>query len=405
MSARPAADPLERLRAASAERGLAAARDWKRRAPDRRIVGCLPVWAPTVLVEALGMRAVALGGDEQAPEPVRADGRLQSFVCALVRDVLEAALDGAYADLDAVIVPSVCDAARNLAAVLGRALAPRPVIYLHLPQATASPHARGYLEAELRRAAAILEGVAGRNLDGAGFERAARDADRLAAAVRRLRALRRERPDAFPASDLRVALRGAAALPAADGAALFEALAGRSARGAGSRRDRIRVRLAGAFCEPPPAGLLAAIEDAGCAIVDEDLFPGLAFFGTAIPGREGGLRDPPARLADALLGRAHPVPCTVRHDPRRDAVEDVVAAARAAAGGPARLDAILLASPKFCEPAGSDAVRIERALRASGVPVAALSYDERLGAFEPARSRAEALAESILFAPVAEAGP
>ena len=52
---------------------------------------------------------------------------------------------------------------------------------------------------------------------------------------------------------------------------------------AAPRDDRIRLHLSGHLCHAPKTELLAAIEDCGAVVVDDDLFTGTRYVSADVP--------------------------------------------------------------------------------------------------------------------------
>jgi benzoyl-CoA reductase subunit C len=151
-------------------------------------------------------------------------------------------------------------------------------------------------------------------------------------------------------------------------------------------RDAVRVVLRGAFCEQPPLELLEVLEDAGCAVVDDDLQIGARFF--LQPVAETG--DPMEALVEAY--RHHTVLTPVNNPGKRSRNDDLLARCKSQG-----IQGVIFASPKFCEPALYDSVLLRRAAERAGLPTLEFEYEEKMSVFESVRMQAETFVESILF--------
>ena len=78
----------------------------------KKVVGCVPYFAPMELVHAAGMHPVELWGGGKITGT--GSSYYPAFYCSVLFTLIERALDGTYDDLDAVIVPTTCDGLRNL---------------------------------------------------------------------------------------------------------------------------------------------------------------------------------------------------------------------------------------------------------------------------------------------------
>ncbi|MDR7465491.1 MAG: 2-hydroxyacyl-CoA dehydratase, partial [Armatimonadota bacterium] len=164
--------------------------------------------------------------------------------------------------------------------------------------------------------------------------------------------------------------------------AALRKIPGRTAK----RQDRIRVVVEGAFCEQPPVDLIAAIEQAGCYLLDDDLLLGWRWFTGDVP--EDG--DPLEALATSYIDRS--VYCGTKHDTRAPKAAHLVQRVRALGA-----DAVLFLCAKFCEPALFDYALYRRALEEAGIPHLFLEFEEKMWIFDRARGEVETFVESMLF--------
>lgn len=349
-------------------------------------VGCFPVYTPQELIAASGALPVSLYGGRGQIEIDHADSRIQSFVCSIARSTLELGLNGCGAGLDGFVVPSICDVARNLAGVWQRNFPDRFAFYLHLPQNVDSPSAVTYYCGELNRLRGALVELTGQPASDEALRHALEVYNRNRYLLNELLERRAAWPERWPASHLYVLAAAGSVLPREDHNRLLERALELGAENSHPRRDVVRVALRGAFCEQPPLELLEVLEEAGCAIVDDDFQIGGRFF--LAPVSEAG--DPLGALVEAYLH--HSVPTAVNNPGRRSRTDDLLGRCRAK-----NLQGVIFAGAKFCEPALYDAVLLKRALERAGLPSLEFEYEEKMSVFESVRMQAETFVESILF--------
>src|SRR5512142_1851535 len=140
---------------------LELATEWKKDHPEKKMVGCYPVYTPVELIHAAGMLPVGVIGAGNRLEIAHADSRFQSFICSIVKSTLELGLTEKLKFLDGIVFHSICDPARNLGSVFKRNFPRLLVEYIHFPQNMTSPHTVNYLAAEYRRLLSGYEQVAG----------------------------------------------------------------------------------------------------------------------------------------------------------------------------------------------------------------------------------------------------
>jgi benzoyl-CoA reductase subunit C len=377
---------IERCTQTLEEQGFPEAIAWKRAAPGRALAGCFPVYSPVEIFHAAGMLAVGLAGGGNRMEIAHADSRFQSFVCSIVKSTLEQGMIGTLEDFDALVFHSICDPARNLASVYQRNFPEKKIEYIHFPQNLVAPEAVVYLAKEYERVAHSIAEVTGHLASTEDLRRSIVVYNEVRALIRALYAIRNASPHTLATRELYPLVRyGHLVPPEVHASVLLRALEGLTAR-EGRPRDRARVILVGSFCEQPPLDLIAAIEDAGCYLVDDDFLLGRRWF-TEEVDVEG---DPFAALADAYVNRS--VPTAVKHDLRISKSEQLVERARAH-----KADAVIVLCAKFCEPALFEYPLHRRALQHAGIPHIFLEFEEKMWMFDRVKTEIETFVESLLF--------
>jgi benzoyl-CoA reductase/2-hydroxyglutaryl-CoA dehydratase subunit BcrC/BadD/HgdB len=317
----------------------------------RKAVAVLPILYPKELLTALDLLAVEVWGPPGPPRSGEA-GRVQPYVCAVVRNALAFLASGGAGAVDAALFPHTCDSIQQLATLLPDLGGwDRPALRFLHPKGADRPSARRFLAAEVRALAARLEAVAGRSLEPA----------RLAAAVRLHReidAVRAELLDGrrrLPLGDpeLYAVLRRGEWLWPEDHLAELCALRAQLGSGAPSG---VPVLVTGYV--PEPAALLEALNAAGAHVAADDY---------AAVGRRIA-REPPPRPEDpwdAVVARQLAVPpCPTRAADQGARLDHLTALLeRSGARG------VVVHVVKSCEPELFDVPAIRRTFEARGVPV------------------------------------
>ncbi len=344
----------------------------------RKAVVVLPILYPKELLTALDLLAVELWGPPGAPRGAEA-GRIQPYVCSVVRNALGFMAAGGADACDAALFPHTCDSIQQLAT-----LAPdfggwtKPALTFLHPKGGDRPSARRFVAAELRALAGRLEQVAGRRLDDG----------RLAAAI----ALHREidahraalldRRAELPLDDAalyRLLRRGEWLWPEEHLAELREA---RALLGTGPRRAGIPLLVTGYV--PEPLELVEVLNGAGAFVAADDY----AAVGRRVVRDAGeAISDPWDALA-ARLAAAPPCPTRATDQgPRMRHLEALVE--RSGARG------AIVHVVKFCEPELFDVPVIRRTLEARGLPVLQLEGELERQLSGQAVTRIEAFVEML----------
>ena len=359
------------------------ARAWKE--GGGKVVGSFPVYAPMEVVHAAGMFPVYLFGAGGGVEIEAADSRIQSFVCSITRSTLELGLRGNLEAFDGLVFTNICDVARNLSGIFTRNFPGKLVEYLHLPQNVGSSMAVDYMTGELRRLLVSLQRMNGGPVTRERLAHSVAVFEENRALLRQLYEVRAATPWLLPAHEAYLLMRAGGLLPKEEHTQLLRtALADIRAR-TNRPMDKMRILLIGSFCEQPPTTLLQGIEDAGCYVVDDDLALGLRFIERPLAANG----DPLRTLAEGFVhGAANSSVC---HSVRPK-TEWILERAKAL-----RVNGVLFCTAKFCEPALYDYVPYKEVLDKAGVPNLHVEFEEKMTAFEQARTQVETFAESVLF--------
>jgi benzoyl-CoA reductase/2-hydroxyglutaryl-CoA dehydratase subunit BcrC/BadD/HgdB len=347
----------------------------------RKAVAVLPIHYPKELLTALDLLAVEVWGP---PGPPRGDaaGRIQPYVCAVVRNALAFLASGGADVADAALFPHTCDSIQQLATLapdLGGWSKPA-LTFLHPRGDPTRPSARRFLGAELRALASRLEAIAGRRLEP----------DRLAAAIRLHREIDAQRA---------ALLDGRARLPL-DDRALYALLrrgewlwpedhlaALRAARAqlGTAPRAALPVLVTGYF--PEPAAFLDVLNGAGAFVAADDY----ACVGRRVIRETGAPDAPVGDPWEALLDRhAAAPPCPTRTaDPAARARHLEALLDRSGARG------VIVHVVRSCEPELFDVPVIRRLCAGRGVPLLYLEGELEAQLSGQAVTRVEAFAELL----------
>jgi benzoyl-CoA reductase/2-hydroxyglutaryl-CoA dehydratase subunit BcrC/BadD/HgdB len=348
------------------------------RSQGHKVLAVLPIHYPKELLTALDILAVEMWGPPGPPRGPDA-GRIQSYVCAIVRNALAFISAGGADAADGLLFPHTCDSIQGLATVVGDfGVWSKPVLHFIHARGDERPSARRFVEAELRRLAGELATFAGRDLE---LDRL-RDAIRLHRDIDRLRAMllnRRARLAMTDAELYRLLRRGEFLWPA-DHLAELEAAA--STIAATPVQPGIPVLVSGIV--PEPMSVLDALADAGAFVAADDY----AAVGRRVNCHQpASLDDPFAALAELYFAAP---PCSTRQSnqiARADHIESLLESSGALG--------VLLHTVKFCEPELFDLPVLRRRLGSRGVPVLQLESELEPELSGQALTRIEAFVEML----------
>jgi len=340
-------------------------------------VAVLPVHYPKEILTALDLLAVELWGPPGAPRGDQA-GRVQTYVCSVVRNALAFLASGGADVADAVLFPHTCDSIQGLATLATDfgGWGKKAFTFLH-PKGPCRPSARAFVEAEMRSLAAELATWTGSVLDP----------DRLSWAIRLHREIDAARAHILDArarlpmgdEDLYAILRRGEWLWPEDHLAELRAAGARVAPE--PVQPGLPVLVSGYV--PEPMSVLATLNRAGAYVAADDY----AAVGRRVVRESAARADPWEELVDRYWAAP---PCSTRSADHGSRLAYLLGLFdRSGARG------VLLHELKFCEPEAFDAPVIRKAFAARGVPVLQLEGEMEAQLSGQAATRIEAFVEMI----------
>ncbi|MBI5905200.1 MAG: 2-hydroxyacyl-CoA dehydratase [Deltaproteobacteria bacterium] len=344
----------------------------------RKTVVALPVHYPAELFTAMDVHVVELWGPPGPPRGPDA-GRIQPYVCAVVRNAMAFLADGGAREADALLFPHTCDSIQGMAT-----LAPdfggwgKPVLRYFHPKGEDRPAARALVRAELASLSAALELLTGRTLESNRLAQAVA----LHAEIHRVRGALLSRRTCLDLTDpelYRLLRRGEYLWPEDHLSELMEA-----AKRLGGEPVRNGVPLMVTGYVPEPMTLLDLLASAGAFLAADDY----AAVGRRVPLRAPDDGDDPlAILAERPFALP---PCPTRgsgRERRMDHLESLYR--RAGAAG------IVIHVPKFCEPEAFDVPAIRTRFAKIGAPHLFLEGELESRLSGQAATRLEAFVETV----------
>jgi benzoyl-CoA reductase/2-hydroxyglutaryl-CoA dehydratase subunit BcrC/BadD/HgdB len=350
----------------------------QREVHGRKAVAVLPVHYPKEILTALDVLAVELWGPPGAPRGPDA-GRLQTYVCSLVRNALAFLASGRADAVDGVLFPHTCDSIQGLATLATDfgGWGKKAFTFLH-PKGPSRASARAFVEAEMRSLAGGIEAWTGRPLDPA----------RLAAAIRLHREIDEARASLLDARarlaladvELYSLLRRGEWLWPEDH--LAELRAARALLREEPAQPGIPILVTGYV--PEPMAMLDALHRAGAWVAADDY---AAVGRRVVRGGATGSGDPWTDLVERYWAAP---PCSTRSADQERRLQHLLGLLeRSGARG------VLVHVLKFCEPELFDVPAIRQAFAARGIPVLTLEGELETELSGQATTRIEAFVEML----------
>jgi benzoyl-CoA reductase subunit C len=354
------------------------AADWKRR-QGGRVVGILPMNFPAELVHASGALPMLI---QEGAEPITLGrGLIFEFYCGYTRSLVDQAMTGRFAGLDAIVLVDHCVALLGAADAIRFAL---PDTQVFLAQFAAGMD-EDLTPAQVRGRIEQLRTVLGPDIDAAAVRASIGLYNRNRQLLRQAYDLRHAGAITLSAAEMQVLVKSAMVMDIAEHTAHLEdwiaAVDERRAAPAG-----VRLHLSGHFCHAAHPDLLDMIESCGTTIVDDDLFTGYRHVSTDVA--ETG--DPFDALTAWYFQRNDTVPCATRAQKSAEWEQYLLRAVT-----DERAQGVIVLMPKFCEPHMLYYPELKKAFDAHAVPHLLIETEHEGLALESVRVRVEAFVETV----------
>ena len=355
--------------------------EWKRRT-GRKVVGAFPMNFPAEIAHAAGLLPVLIQ-ENREPDSI---GRnlLAEFYCGYTRNLADSAAKGTFDIYDGFFQADHCIQLLGAVDVIRAEVPQAPVYFGQLPPSLGD----GWSLGEARRTMGSFVEEMGRFAGTDVTDDALRATITLFNENRRLLrglfASRRAGDAALTATQLQVLVKSSVVMDKREHTALLrQVVAGLAAV---PRDDRIRLHLSGHMCHAPKPELLAAIEECGVVVVDDDLFTGSRYISTDVAED----LEPVEALARWYLQRdaASPCPTRVKHETDwEDHLLDAVEASGA--------EGVIVLMVRFCEPHMLYYPELRKRLNERGVPHLLIETEHEGLPVETVQTRVEAMLERI----------
>jgi len=121
----------------------------------KKVIGCIPPYAPKPVIEAAGMVPFGLWGGQLTPTVAGKYNPI--FTCSIMRSCMEFNMDGTYDKLSGITLPILCDTLRGMSGAMRIANKKLNLLSFQYPQNRVNEYAPTYLAEEFKAMAARME--------------------------------------------------------------------------------------------------------------------------------------------------------------------------------------------------------------------------------------------------------
>jgi bcr-type benzoyl-CoA reductase subunit C len=377
---------LDQLLAGFAEAAahpLAAARQLKAMT-GKKVIGHFPMHFPGEIAHAAGTLSLLL---QEAEDPITVGlAGMFPFYCGYTRSVVDQAMKGDFAFLDAIMFGDHCVQLLGAADVIRWEMPDTRILFNQLISSMDAPWAREQARESFQQLGNELGELIGQTISAEALRNSIRVFNRNRAMIRRIYDLRRSGRVALRATQLQHIVKSSMVMDKELHTAMLERLLQAIEARPASRPSGVPVYLSGHFCQPPKPALLDLFEECGAVVVDDDLYHGYRYVASDV--EESG--DPLDALADWYLGRNRRVPCPTRADKHADWDAFLVdAVARSRARG------VIVLMAKFCEPHMYYYPELKEAFERHGIAHLLIETEHEAMPIEALKTRVETFLEIV----------
>lgn len=378
-------DIIERCTELYEDLDFTAAREWKAGAPDRKVIGYMPIYVPEEIIHAAGMMPLGVVGGGDQMEVIHGDAYYQSYICRIPRSTIELGVTGKLNFLDGMLFPSICDVIRNLSGMWQLIRPDMYVQYFDVPQNFEDGVGGEYYIRELEHLRDGLAALTGRPISDDDINRSIAVYNERRRLVREIYKLRAETPWMVPTSEVYLLMRAGLVIPVEEHIQVMKDYLAAAPGEDRPLRDACRVVISGSFCEQPPLNLIKSIEMSGCYIVDDDYLLGNRWLLNDV-ATDG---NPLAMLSDAFLH--HSADTAAKYCARKEDVgQYLLQSVR-----DNNAEGVIFAAASFCDPALLERPMLADRMSEHGVPHISFKYAENSGQMQPIREQAGTFADTL----------
>ncbi len=343
----------------------------------RKAIGCFPEYVPAELVYAAGMFPVGLWGG--SVENSRAKEYVPAFCCYVLMSDLEYGLNGTYKDIDAVIVPTLCDTLKCLGQNFKVAVPSIKHIQFTYPQMRKIEAGVRFLESEYGRVLAVLEEISGTKVTDKAISDAIDVFNDNRRALRRFVALASEHTDVITPVIRHAVIKSGFFMEKPQHTALVNELCNALSDLPVSKKGK-SVLLTGIMADDD--AMLDILTDNGLSVAVDDLAQETRQFRYDVPSEGGSAMHRLAMWWQIFEG------CSLAYDPEKKRIDMILEDVE-------KFDVkgVVVCMMKFCDPEEYDYPLLKDALEKKGVPCLYMEIDQKAEA--QAQTRIQAFSEII----------
>ena len=354
---------------------------WKQRTGGK-VLGTFPMNFPAEIAHAGGALPVIIQENREPDTSGR--NLLAEFYCGYTRNIADQAAKSRLDHYDGFFLADHCIQLLGAVDVLRFESGGKPLYFGQLETSLGEAWTPDAVKKKMQSFIDEMEAFTGEAITSEALRRSIALFNENRRLLRTLFEARRTGNARFSSAEMQVLVKSSMVMDKAEHtAALREIL---DAAGQVERDSRIRLHLSGHLCHAPKAELLAAIEECGAIVVDDDLYTGARYISTDVAADI----DPVTAIADWYLKRDANFPCPTRVKHATDWEDRLIRSVDTSGA-----QGVIVLMVKFCEPHMLYYPQLRKRLTERGIPHLLIETEHEGLPAESVRTRVEALLERI----------
>lgn len=361
------------------------AKHWKEQKKGRVLVGYMPIYFPREIIHAAGAMPIGIFGGGDNKQIIKGDAYYQSYICHIPRSIMEIALDKHLDHVDGFIFPSICDVIRNLSGIFKQQKIGKFVKYMDFPQNFLPQIGGVFYQQEMEHVLKYIKEINGIEITTEKLNHSIGLYNKNRELIDFIYNIRQDYPWRLSIEDVYCIVRAGTVIPVEEHNTILEQVCEHIKEDIGTPQDKIKVVVSGAFCEQPSLGLIRAIEEAGCYVVDDDYLLGSRMILGDIDATTG---NPLEAIAIAYIKQSQYSSSIYDvHNPKENRLAKIVKDRGA--------DGVIFAAASFCDPSLLDAPIFQNAFDKMGIRYIAFQFSENINQYKVIKEQVGAFSDSI----------
>ncbi|MBN2239117.1 MAG: 2-hydroxyacyl-CoA dehydratase [Dehalococcoidales bacterium] len=354
----------------------------------RKVIGYLCALTPVEIITAAGLIPFRIKGDVHEPI-TRADTRMETIICPLVRSCFDLALKDRYEFIDGLIIPHACDSINRTYDIWKYSLELPYTHLVNLPHSIDDSSVE-FFKQELVTFKNSLGNYAGVDITDKQLSVAVEVHNRVRMLIGDLYELRKPGVPLLTGSEMTRILMAVSSIPPEEGIELLSGVIDeiKNRKDVPEKPDA-RILVVGA--EVDDDALMKLIEDSGAGVVADDLCPGMREFRAITRITADPLDGVSERyLRNVKCGRTYREVTGGYEESLADRFGHVTADIRYFT-----VDGVILYLYKYCDPFGFEVPAMKSYIESKGTPVLYIEDEYSMSTMERLRTRIQAFLEMI----------